>query len=377
MLVANTAWYLYNFRLPLARFLRDTGLEVVFLSPNDHYVPRLQAEGFRWIELPLNRKSLNPLGELIALCRMAAIYRREKPQACHHFTIKCVLYGTIAAKIADVKGVVNAVTGLGHVFLGDRLSNKLLRPFIRFLYRKVLTARRVQVVFQNIDDFTEFEERNLITPEKTTIIRGSGINLARFRPRPGPLDGDPAPTVLFASRLIREKGVLDFVAAARILKSRGVEANFSIAGTPDSGNPSSLSQADLDDWCQEGLIDYLGHVDQIETVLEAAQIVVLPSYREGTPRILLEAAAMGKPIVATDVPGCREVVIDGENGFLVPPKDPEKLAEALEKLLLSPELRARFGRASTRHATHFCENKVIAATVEVYHKTGVFTRKPA
>jgi glycosyltransferase involved in cell wall biosynthesis len=373
LLVANTAWYLYNFRLPLARFLRDTGLDVVFLSPTDLYVPRLQAEGFRWVELPLDRKSLNPLSELIALWRMIQIYRREAPVACHHFTIKCVLYGTIAAKVANIRGVVNAVTGLGHVFLGEKLQNKLLRPLIRALYRRILTARRVQVVFQNIDDFTEFEKRNLIIPEKTTIIRGSGINLNRFCARPGPLDGDPAPTVLFASRLIREKGILDFVEAARLLKSRGVEANFSVAGTPDAGNPSSLSQADIDSWTSEGLIDYLGHVDQIETVLVAAQIVVLPSYREGTPRILLEAAAMGKPIVATDVPGCREVVVDGQNGFLVPPRNPQALAEALEKLLVSAELRAKFGEASASHAVHFCEHKVIAATLEVYQRTGLFS----
>jgi glycosyltransferase involved in cell wall biosynthesis len=371
LLVANTGWYLYNFRLPLARSLRDCGLEVVLVTPRDAYVTRMEAEGFRWVELPLNRKSLNPFGEILALSRLVRIYQRESPAACHHFTVKCVIYGTIAAKLAGVRGVLNAVTGLGHVFLGERLSNRILRPFVRFLYRRVLTARRVQVVLQNIDDFDDFKKRNLILPEKTTIIRGSGINLTRFRPRPGPLDGNPAPTILLASRLIREKGVVEFVEAARILKSKGLEATFTLAGSPDSGNPSALSRAELEAWRQEGVIDYLGHIEQMEPVLAACDIVVLPSYREGTPRILLEAAAMGKPIVTTDVPGCREVVQDNVNGFLVPARDPIALAAALEKLLLQPELRKSFGNAGLELVKDFCEKNVIAATVDVYRKAGI------
>ena len=371
LLVANTGWYLYNFRLPLARSLRELGLEVVFVSPKDAYVARLQNEGFRWVHLEMNRKSLNPLKELAVLARLVRIYSKEQPSACHHFTIKCVLYGTIAAKLAGVRAVVNAVTGLGHVFIADRPLTRLVRPLISFLYRKILTARRVQVVFQNIDDFSEFRDRGLIIPEKTTIIRGSGINLTRFCPRPGPLDGTPCPTVLFASRLIREKGLVEFVDAARMLKLQGYEANFAVAGNLDEGNPSAITQAELDGWVKEGVIDYLGHIDQIEDVLGTASIVVLPSYREGTPRILLEAAAMGKPIVATDVPGCREVVQDGVNGFLVPARDAAGLAEGMQKLIVDEQLRARMGAKSVILIQDFKEESVIEATVNVYRRTGL------
>ena len=368
LLVANTAWYLYNFRLPLARRLRDLGSEVVFVSPPDQYVERLKAEGFRWVEFKLNRRSINPLAEALALARLAKIYRQERPTACHHFTIKCVLYGTIAAKLAGIKSVVNAVTGLGHMFLGNGLAIRVLRPMVRFIYRKILTARRVQVIFQNGDDLAEFAQRDLVAPDKVTIIRGSGVNLTRFRPRPGPVDGAPSPMVLFASRFLREKGLIEFVEAARMLKSKGIEANFALAGKPDPGNPSSISDQEIESWTREGIVDVLGHLDNIEELLHLSTLVVLPSYREGTPRILLEAAAVGKPIVATDVPGCREIVKDGVNGLLVPAKDAGALADAMEKLLKNPDMREDFRRNAKAVVADFEETKVIQATIEVYRK---------
>lgn len=366
LLVANTGWYLYNFRLPLARYLRDQGYEVVFVSPNDPYVERLQGEGFRWVDLGLNRKSINPLRELASLLRFCRIYRQERPQVCHHFTIKCVLYGTVAAKLTGVRAVVNAITGLGHAFLGTGWLHRLVRPPLRWFYRKVLTARRVQVIFQNGDDFAEFRQRQMVTAEKTTIIRGSGVNLQRFQPRPGRLEDEPAPTVLFASRLIREKGLLEYVEAARALKEQGVEARFCLAGNPDPGNPSSISQELLEQWVVEGAVDYLGQVEPIEAALSLATLVVLPSYREGTPKILLEAAAMGLPIVATDVPGCREVVRHEVNGLLVPARDAAALAEAMKALLADRQRLQSYGRASREVAEEFCEQKVIQATAEVY-----------
>ncbi len=180
----------------------------MFLSPKDAYVERLEAEDFQCVELPLNRKSMNPFKEVIALAHFCRIYQQLRPAICHHFTIKCVLYGTVAAKLTGVKAVVNAITGLGHTFLGQGLLNRMLRPFLRMAYRKILTARRVEVVFQNGDDLAEFRQQNIVNPSKTTIIRGSGVNLQRFQPRPGELDGQPAPMVLFASRLLKEKGLI-------------------------------------------------------------------------------------------------------------------------------------------------------------------------
>lgn len=368
LMVANTSWYLYNFRLPLARHLRDIGYEVVMVAPPDAYAERLVAEHFRWIPLELHRKSLNPFRESLTLLHFWKIYRQEKPAVCHHFTIKCVLYGTIAAKLAGVKAVVNAITGLGHAFIGQGWLHRAVRPFLRFVYRKILTARRVQVIFQNGDDYREFLDRKMIVPDKTTIIRGSGVCLQRFRPRPGMPESPPCPTVLLASRLIREKGLMEYVEAARILKEKGLEISFALAGRVDEGNPSSISEKMLQDWVQEGVIDYLGHIENIEEVLDVATIVALPSYREGTPRILLEAAAMGKPLVATDVPGCREVVRHGHNGLLVAPKDAVGLAQAIQTLVEDPQTLARFGINSRVVAHEFKDTQVIQATVQVYGK---------
>lgn len=374
LLVANTGWYLYNFRLPLARRLRQEGFEVVLVSPDDSYVPRLQAEGFRVVKLKqLSRRGMNPFFELFALFELMKVYWREKPRAVHHFTIKCVLYGTMAAKLTGVRSVVNAVTGLGHIFLGQRTVTKAVRPFVRWLYRKILRARRGHVVFQNPDDLETFIEAGLVAPEKTVIIRSSGVCLQRFAPRPGK-PNKPAseiPTVLFVGRLIKEKGVHDFVEAARLVKSHR-SAYFQMAGAPDPGNPSSISDEELQEWRIEGAVDLLGHVDSIADLMSLADLVVLPSYREGTPRTLLEAAALSKPIVATDVPGCREIVRDGFNGKLVPREDPQALASAIESILDDGTLSAQMGiNGRSLVAEEFSVETVVQETMKVYQRLGI------
>jgi glycosyltransferase involved in cell wall biosynthesis len=374
LLVANTGWYLYNFRLPLARRLRLEGFEVVLVSPPDSYVGRLRAEGFRCIGLDqLSRRGVNPFLEVFALWELIRLYWREKPRAVHHFTIKCVLYGTIAAKLTGVRSVVNAVTGLGHIFLGRRLVTRLLRPPVRWLYRRILKARRGHVVFQNPDDLNAFVEARLVAPEKTVIIRSSGVDVARFSPRPGAPDlpADRTPTVLFVGRLIKEKGIHDFVEAARLIKAeRGV--CFRVAGEIDPGNPSSLTVEQVEEWRREGAVDLLGHVDSIDEVIALADVVVLPSYREGTPRVLLEAAAMGKPLVATDVPGCREVVLPGHNGLLAEVENPQSLANAISQLLENPHLAHEMGLAGRELVeSEFCSHKVVERTLDVYAAMGI------
>jgi glycosyltransferase involved in cell wall biosynthesis len=374
LLVANTGWYLYNFRLPLARRLRSDGFDVVLVAPHDTYVQRLEAEGFRVSLLTrLSRRGMNPILEILALLELVRLYWREKPRAVHHFTIKCVLYGTMAAKLSGVRSVVNAVTGLGHIFLGNRLVTRAARPPIRWLYRKILSARRGHVVFQNPDDLETFIGAGLVAPEKTVIIRSSGVCLKKFAPRPGDPE-QPAcgvPTVLFVGRLLKEKGIYDYVEAARIVKE-DLAACFQVAGGPDPGNPSSLSVGVIEDWRQEGAVDLLGHVESIADVMALADLVVLPSYREGTPRVLLEAAAMGKPIVATDVPGCREVVRDGYNGWLVPLRDPEALAAAISELLQDPRKSRDFGTNGRQMvAEHFSVESVVQETMGVYERMGI------
>jgi len=375
LLVANTGWYLYNFRLPLARRLRQEGFEAVLVAPEDSYVPRLQAEGFRVILLSrLSRRGMNPFFELLALFELIKIYWREKPRAVHHFTVKCVLYGTIAAKLSGVRSVVNAVTGLGHIFLGKRRSTRTARPFVRWLYKKILHARRGHVVFQNPDDLETFIQAGLVAPEKTVIIRSSGVCLKKFSPRPGKphRPSSSVPTVLFVGRLIKEKGVHDFVEAARLVKQGGRSVYFQMAGAPDPGNPSSVSEEQLEYWRREGAVDLLGHVDSIADVMALADLVVLPSYREGTPRTLLEAAALGKAIVATDVPGCREIVRDGFNGRLVPRETPQALADAIINLLEDRGLSLQMG-ANGRElvAKEFSVETVVQETMKVYQHLGI------
>ncbi|MBD1920393.1 glycosyltransferase family 4 protein [Microcoleus sp. FACHB-831] len=373
LLVANTGWYLYNFRLPLARFLRRQGTEVVLVSPWDAYVERLQAEGFRWIELQLSRRSVNPLVELLTILHLTFIYLRERPSAVHHFTIKCVLYGTIAAGLSGTKAVVNAVTGLGYIFISNDLKARILRPVIRFLYRQLLTAKRVRVVFQNMDDLQAFAKGKLIVPDQTVVIKSSGVDVKRFSPRPSHPDAIPSPVVLFASRLLGDKGVIEFVQAARILKTKGYCATFQIAGAPDPGNPTAISETTLELWRNEGAVDLLGHTDKIENLIALSTIVVLPSHGgEGVPKILIEAGAMGKPLVATDVPGCRDVVNHGENGFLVPVKNARVLANAIEILLKDIQLCQAMGAAAREKVLReFDAQDVIRKTAKLYELMGV------
>lgn len=364
LLTANTAWYLYNFRLPLARALLQHGTLPVFVSPYDPYADKLQNEGFRWIELKMNRNRMNPFLELRTILRIAWIYFREKPQAVHHFTIKCILYGTIASRLAGVPSVINALTGLGHIFVDSSLKIRLARPLVKFFYKLILNSSNSWVIFQNPDDLDSFRNSGLLYSDRFSLIKSSGVNTNRFSPD---FAHDDNTTVLFASRLLAEKGIHEFIDAARILKSRGIKADFLVAGSPDFGNPSSVSLNELELWETEGLVKIQGHVETIETVLGSAALVVLPSYREGVPKILLEAASMGKALVSTDVPGCREAVEHGKNGLLVQPRDAYALADAIEILLKNSDLRLSMGIAGRQKVlTEFDEKIVLNSTIQIY-----------
>ncbi len=344
------------------------------VSPRDTYVSRITAEGFVHHALHrLSRRGVNPFLELVALLELVRLYWRLKPRAVHHFTIKCVLYGTIAAKLTGVRSVVNAVTGLGHVFLGRGLLTRIIRPPVHVLYRLILKARRGHVVFQNPEDLEAFIQAKLVDPKKTVIIRSSGVDVKAFVPRPsGPeLPATAVPVVLFAGRLIAEKGIFDYVEAARLVKAKRPVC-FQVAGDPDPGNPSSVSPETVEEWRREGAVDLLGHVEKMIEILTLADLVVLPSYREGTPRVLLEAGALGKPLVGTDVPGCREVIQEGFNGYLTPVRDPKALAQAIEKVLDDRKAAAHMGRNSRRLVVeNFSSERVVNRTMEVYAQLGI------
>lgn len=307
---------------------------------------------------------MNPLAELATIVRLARLYRAVRPDVVHHFTIKCVLYGSIAARLAQVSRIVNALTGLGYAFMGSDRRARWLKPLVSQFYWIVL--RNTQVIFQNPDDLSSFLSAGLVNQEQAHLIRGSGVDVNRFVP--GTREAVRPLRVLMAARLLWAKGLGEFVEAASIV-GRSVSGEFLVAGDADLGNPDAVPQVTIDGWKRQSSVRFLGHVDDMLDLLSSVDVAVLPSYREGTPRFLLEAAACGLPLVATNVPGCREVVRDNENGFLVPVNDAEALADAILRLLRDENLRRRMG-ASSREIVcrEFSAEHVIARTIAVYAK---------
>jgi len=368
VLFANTDWYLYNFRRALALALQRQGYEVLLISPAGPYGDKLRALGLRWESVPMARRSLNPLREAALLWHLVRLLRREQPTLVHGFTIKCAVYGSLAARLAGVPARVNAVAGMGYVFTSPQLKARLLRPVVRGLLRLALGGSGARLILQNADDVALFRQAGLVDPEHIRLIRGSGVNCAQFaagmRARP---PGDGRMRVLLASRLLWDKGLAEFVAALRQLRLQGRTVHALLAGTPDPGNPATVPEATIREWVAEGLVTWLGHVDDVAGLLGSVDVVVLPSHREGLPRTLVEAAACGLPLITTDVPGCREVVSDGVDGLLVPKGDSKALAQAIRRLQENPELARRLGAAARLKArSQFDEHIVIQRTLEVY-----------
>ena len=365
---ANTDWYLYNFRLGLARFLGRCGHEVVMVSPPGSHGPRLEAEGFRWIPLDMQRRSLNPLREARLVLRLIKLYREERPDLVHHFTLKCVIYGAIAARIANVRAVIHAIAGFGFVFVSDTLLALALRPFVRRMLRAACSQRGSAIIVQNSDDLAAVR-RLSIGNTPVHLIRGSGVDVDRFKPRTAPRPDGPL-NVLFVGRLLIDKGIEDFVSAASMCQALiPGKLKFLAAGEPDFGNPASVPPERLSTWRDGGTVDFLGHVEDMAMLLSSADIVVLPSYGEGAPRSLIEAAACAIPLVATDVRGCREVVVDGHNGYLVPLRDVDALVHAIVQLAEDPALRERMGNAGRRRVLdELQERTVVDKTYQVYQQ---------
>jgi len=366
LLVANTDWYLYNFRLSLAKDLRAQGVEVVTVSPPGDYAAKLQAEGFRWVEWQVSRQGANPLEELRAARRLRQIYQQEKPDLVHHHTIKPALYGTWAASFKGGPAVVNSITGRGYVFLSAERKARLLRPAVKWLYRRVLRRPRCETIFENEADQQYFLQENLTLPQHTWLVRSVGVDVERFSPQPQP---SGVPVVLLASRMLWDKGAGEFVEVARWLQGQ-VAVRFVLCGAPDAGNPASIPEETLRAWADEGAVEWWGFRADMPQVYASASIFCLPTtYGEGVPTALIEAAACGRALVASDIPGCREVVTDGENGLLVPPKDAAALAEAIRRLLEDAPLRQRLAQAARQTAVErFSAQQVNAETWQVYQR---------
>jgi len=364
LIVVNDAAFFLSHRLPLAQAAARAGYRVKVIVGAGSGEAALDDTGIAWQSVPLSRSGTNPWREWRSFRALVATYRRERPDLVHHVTVKPVIYGTLAARVAGVPGVVNALTGLGFVFTegGDR--SRLARAWVGLLYRFALRHRNMRCIFQNRADLDEFVTLTGVSAQCTRLIPGAGVDLATFTCTPGP---PLPPTFLLVGRMLGDKGVREFVDAAKQLKARHPDWRFRLVGDVDAGNPSSLRRTELEAWAARGWVEWLGRRDDVAALMRDAHIVCLPSYREGLPKTLLEASASGRAMIATDVPGCRDVVADGVTGLLVPPRDAAALACAMEQLGVDPQLCERMGRAArTRAETDYSVDDVARATLGLY-----------
>lgn len=368
LLFANTDWYLFNFRQSLARALREAGHDLLLVSPPGPYGEKLRALGYRWEPAPMVRRSLNPLREYALVQWLRRLIERERVDLVHGFTIKPAVYGSIAARLAGVPARVNAVAGMGYVFTSSAPLALALRPVIRSLFRYALDGHGSRLILQNPDDIEMFSRAGLVDPEKVRLIPGSGVNCNRFTPAAGQRRSERFRVVLPA-RLLWDKGLAEYVEASRLLRARGVPVDFLLAGEPDPGNPAAVAEQTVRGWVENGLVQWLGHVNDMPALFHSVDAVVLPSYREGLPKGLIEAAACALPLVTTDAPGCREVVAHEQDGLLVPLKNAKALADAIARLQADPALCRRLGTAARAKAlAEFDERSVVQRTLAVYRE---------
>ncbi|HVE71206.1 MAG TPA: glycosyltransferase family 4 protein [Thermoanaerobaculia bacterium] len=366
LFVAAEAAFFVTHRLPLALAARDRGYDVIVATPRGRLAEVIAQHGLEWYPIVVQRRT-NVIRELRSIPNLYRLYRRLRPDIVHHVAIKPVLYGTVAARLARVPAVINAVTGLGYAF-DDRQARRLLGRALGAAFDILLRHPRARFIFQNVEDRDTFLRRGWTTPDSAELIRGSGVDVRRFAPPATPPAGPPL--VVLASRLLASKGVAEFAEAARLVKARGVDARFAIVGEPDPQNPDTITHADLERWRDAGAVETFGARSDMPDVLRQASLFVLPTYyREGVPKALIEAAATALPAITTDTPGCRDIVQHGVTGLLIPPRDAEALAAAMQELLEDPARRVEMGRrARERVLTEFAVEHVIAQTLAAYDR---------
>lgn len=367
LFVVNVSWFFISHRLQLAvqatRAGYDVHIATEICSEEDAAV--IRSAGLTLHDVRIGRSGSHPWRDIKALLALWQLLWQLKPDLVHLVGMKALLVGGLAARLSRVPGVVMAITGLGHAFVGHGVWARLRSALIGTALRVIVGQSRCAAIFQNVEDRNAFLERGIVPAEAAHLIRGSGVDLERFTYIPesaGPL------RVLLASRMLRTKGVPDFVAAAKQLREHWSDVQFLLAGNPDPGNPASLTEQELAGWSDEGAVTWLGHQNDLAALLATVHIVALPTYyKEGVPKILIEAAACGRPIVTTNVPGCNDIVRHGVNGLLVPPQDPLALAAALDLLLKDSALRVRMGEQGRKIAvSEFGLEQVIDSTLGIY-----------
>ena len=365
LFVVNNPAFFLSHRLPLALAAREAGYDVHVATMDGPAAADIAARGLTHHPVPMSRSGRNPLGELRTLHALWALMRRLRPDLAHLVTIKPVLYGGLAARLARVPGMVAAISGLGFVFTRPARRLDWLRTVVAGLYRLALGHANSRVIFQNANDRDLLLRMRAVRPEQVVMVRGSGVDLSQYRDTPEP--PEPPVRVAMAARLLRDKGVYEFVEAARLLREREPQLQCVLAGSPDPGNPASVSEAEVEAWRREGVVECPGECTDVAALYASVHIVALPSYREGLPKSLVEAAACGRAVVTTDVPGCRDAIEPGVTGVLVPARDAGALADALAALARDGELRRRLGRAGRELAEReFDIRKVVRAHLDVY-----------
>jgi glycosyltransferase involved in cell wall biosynthesis len=357
----STFW---SHRLTLARTAKKQGADVVIMTRAGEHRSRLEQEGFRVIPWSISRKSLNPIQEFRSFFQVLRIYQDEQPDLVHHIAFKPIVYGSLAARICGCIPFVNTVTGLGPVFTRTNLPIKVLRNMLIKVLRVCFRAANSRVIFQNENDRELFLNAEIATAEKTVVIPGFGVDTEQFVPRPEP---DGKFVVMLPARMLWEKGVREFVEAARELRERGASARMVLVGAPDPNNPGCISERQLREWEETGDVEWWGQQIDMPVVICKAHLICLPSYREGLPKVLLEAGACGRAIVTTNAPGCSYVVRHGENGLLVPIRDSNALADTIQRLLQDSTQRRQMGVAGReRVAAEFSVGRISRQTLGVY-----------
>lgn len=361
VVVSNTSWNIYNFRLNIIKALSNIGYRVVIVAPKDNYSSQLSSD-YEYHELFMDNKGTNPLKDMKTLISFYNIYKRIKPDIILNYTIKPNIYSTIAGDMLGVK-TINNISGLGTAFISENFTTRI----VKWLY-KYSQAKASQVFFQNLDDYNLFTEQKLVEPNKCDIIPGSGVDLTKFTP--APVTEKNTMKFLMIARILRDKGIYEYIDAVKIVKSKYHNIEFQLLGEIGVANQTAIDKEEVDNWVQEGIINYLGTTDNVAQIISDADCVVLPSYREGTPRSLLEACAMAKPIITTNVTGCKDIVEDGLNGYLCEVKNSVDLASKIETMInLSLKDRNKMGLyARKKIVNEYDENIVIKKYIESIKK---------
>jgi glycosyltransferase involved in cell wall biosynthesis len=331
---------IYNFRGELIKEIRSKGYEIIVTGPNLDNIDEVKGLGVRFELIPLNKTGLNIFADIKYFIRLTKLFRKEKPDITFGYTIKPVIYGGIAARLAGVRNIYSMVTGAGYVYTAKTLKAKIIKLFSSILYQIGFRCSK-KVIFQNKDDMEEFIENNLINRDKCELVNGSGVNMDKF----SPTDFPETITFFMLSRILHSKGIREYLEAAKKVKENNPDVRFILLGAVENIQ-DSLKKQELDTYIKNGIIDYFGETNDVASFYKQCSVYVLPSYREGTPRTVLEAMAMGRPIITSDAPGCRETVVEGENGFLVPVKNSDLLAEKMEWFIHHQDKIHDMGQAS-------------------------------